>query len=109
MSGNDSFAALSTSLTLCLDMFAARAIAFCDRLDARSLRASLVLNLLAMLYLLGLGCMDGSNVPGDDAYRNIGGAEQQYFGYERTVLKRDIASVKEGDISLNFVSFVMPN
>lgn len=90
-------------------MFAARAIAFCDRLDARSLRASLVLNLLAMLYLLGLGCMDGSNVPGDDAYRSNGGAEQQYFGYERTVLKRDIASVKEGDISLNFVSFVMPN
>lgn len=42
MSGNDSFAALSTSLTLCLDMFAARAIAFCDRLDARSLRVSLV-------------------------------------------------------------------
>ena len=50
-------------------------IDFCDRLDARSLRVSLVLNLLAMLCLLALGCMDSSNVPGDDAYRNIGGAE----------------------------------
>lgn len=109
MSGNDSFAALSTSLTLCLDMFAARAIAFCDRLDARSLRVSLVLNLLAMLYLLALGCMDSSNVPGDDAYRNIGGAEQQYSGCEWMVLKRNIAGVKEGDISLNFASFAMPN
>ena len=52
MSGNESFAALSTSLTLCLDMFAARAIAFCDRPDARCLRASLVLILLAILYPL---------------------------------------------------------
>lgn len=54
--------------------------------------------------------MDSSNVPGGGgADRNIDDAEQQYSGYERTVLKRDIAGVKEGDISLNFVSFVMPN
>lgn len=69
----------------------------------------MVLNLLAMLYLLALGCMDSSNVPGDDAYRNIGGAEQQYSGCEWMVLKRNIAGVKEGDISLNFASFAMPN
>lgn len=52
MSGNESFAALSASLTLRLDMFATRAIAFCDRPDALCLRASLVLILLAMLYPL---------------------------------------------------------
>lgn len=46
----ESSAASSTSLTLCLDICAARAIAFCDRPDARSLRASLALILLAMLY-----------------------------------------------------------
>lgn len=49
----ESSAASSTSLTLCLDICAARAIAFCDRPDARSLRASLALILLAMLYPLG--------------------------------------------------------
>lgn len=38
-------------------MCAARAIAFCESPDARSLRASLALILLAMLYLLGPGCM----------------------------------------------------
>lgn len=38
-------------------MCTARAIAFCDRPDARSLRAFLTLIFLAMPHLLGLGCM----------------------------------------------------
>lgn len=99
---HESSAASSTSLTLCLDMCAARAIAFCDRPDARSLRASLALILLAMLYLLGLGCMDSRNVPGGGADGNIGGAERQYSGCERTVLKRNIAGFKEDDYSATY-------
>lgn len=59
----------------------------------------LALILLAMLYLLGLGCMDSRNVPGDGADGNIGGAERQYSGCERTVCKRNIAGVKEDNYS----------
>lgn len=59
---------------------AARAIAFCDRPDARSLRASLALILLAMLYLLGLGCMDSRNVPGGRCRREYRRCRTAIFG-----------------------------
>lgn len=96
---HESSAASSTSLTLRLDMCAARAIAFYDRPDARSLRASLTPILLAMLHLLGLDCMDSRNVPRVGIDGNIGSAERQYSGCERAVLKRSIAGIKEGDYS----------
>lgn len=42
---------------------------------------------------------DSRNVPAGGAEGNIGGAERQYSGCERTVLRRNIAGVKEGDYS----------
>lgn len=42
---------------------------------------------------------DSRNVPAGGAEGNIGGAERQYSGCERTVPGRNIAGVKEGDYS----------
>lgn len=42
---------------------------------------------------------DSRNVPAGGAEGNIGGAERQYSGCERTVLRRNIAGIKEGDYS----------
>ena len=51
--------------------------------------------------------MDSRNVPGGGADGNIGGAERQYSGCERTVLKRNIAGFKEDDYSDKHISQVL--
>ena len=52
--------------------------------------------------------MDSRNVPGGGADGNIGGAERQYSGCERTVLKRNIAGFKEDDYSTMPLLMALP-